>query len=122
MFPIEPRVFGCTCSVRVVHPQVSKLETKSLKCVFLAYVRLQQGYRCFPPLLNKYLLSADVIFHEHMPFFSTSTASLRLQEDDDLLVYHVTYQTLSNVFVSPPPPPQPKPPILKFILDDLILL
>ena len=37
LFPIEPRVFGCTCFVRDVRPHVSKLDHKSLKCVFLDY-------------------------------------------------------------------------------------
>ena len=37
LFPIEPRVFGCTCFVRDVHPHVSKLDPKSLMCIFLIY-------------------------------------------------------------------------------------
>ena len=32
LFPIDPKVFGCTCFVRDVRPQVSKLDPKSLKC------------------------------------------------------------------------------------------
>ena len=35
LFPIEPRVFGCTCFVRDVRLHVSKLDPKSLKCIFL---------------------------------------------------------------------------------------
>ena len=37
LFPIEPRVFGCTCFVWDVHLHVSKLNPKSLKCIFLSY-------------------------------------------------------------------------------------
>ena len=37
LFPIESRIFGCTCFVRDVCPQVSKLVRKSLKCIFLGY-------------------------------------------------------------------------------------
>ena len=37
LFPIEPKVFGCTCFVRDVRPHVSKLDPKSLKCIFLGY-------------------------------------------------------------------------------------
>ena len=40
LFPIEPRIFGCTCFVRDVHPQVTKLDPKSLKCIFLGYSRM----------------------------------------------------------------------------------
>ena len=37
LFPINPKVFGYTCFVRDVHPQVSKLDPKSLKCIFMGY-------------------------------------------------------------------------------------
>ena len=37
LFPIESRVFGCICFVRDVRPYVSKLDPKSLKCIFLGY-------------------------------------------------------------------------------------
>ena len=40
LFPIEPQIFGCTCFVRDVRPQVSKLDHKSLKCIFLGYSRV----------------------------------------------------------------------------------
>ena len=32
LFPIEHKVFGCTYFIRDVHPRVSKLDAKSLKC------------------------------------------------------------------------------------------
>ena len=51
LFPIDPKVFGCTCFDRDVHPQVSKLDLKSLKCIFMGYSRVQKGHRCYcPPL------------------------------------------------------------------------
>ena len=37
LFPIEHRVFRCTCFVRDVRLHVSKLDPKSLKCIFLGY-------------------------------------------------------------------------------------
>ena len=37
LFPIEPRIFGCTCYVRDTRPFVTKLDPKALKCVFLGY-------------------------------------------------------------------------------------
>ena len=37
LFPIELRVFRCTCFVRDVRPHLSKLDPKSLKCIFLGY-------------------------------------------------------------------------------------
>ena len=46
LFPIDPKVFGCTCFVRDVHLQVSKLDLKSLKCIFVGYSCVQKGYKC----------------------------------------------------------------------------
>ena len=43
LFPIDPKVFGCTCFVRDVRPQVSKLDPKSIKCIFVGYSRVQKG-------------------------------------------------------------------------------
>ena len=60
LFPIEPRIFGCTCFVRDVRPQVSKLDHKFLKCIFLGYSRVQKGYWCYCPSLRRYLVSALV--------------------------------------------------------------
>ena len=37
LFLIEPRIFGCTCFVLDVRPHASKLDPKSLKCIFLGY-------------------------------------------------------------------------------------
>ena len=34
LFPIEPKVFGCTCFIQDVRPQVSKLDPKFLKVHF----------------------------------------------------------------------------------------
>ena len=102
MFPIKPRIFGCTCFVRDVHPHVSKLNPKSLKCIFLGYFLVQKGYRCYCPSLHKYLFSVDVTFLENVPFSSSPTHMSQWKEDD-LLVY---------TLVSPKPalvPTQVKP-------------
>lgn len=106
LFPIDPRIFGSTCFVRDVRPLVTKLDPKSLKCVFLGYSRLQKGYRCFCPDLNRYLVSTDVTFLEHAPFFPTSQ-SFDKGENDDLLQYHVIYKTTESPSSSVPPPPLP---------------
>ncbi|EOY04903.1 Cysteine-rich RLK (RECEPTOR-like protein kinase) 8 [Theobroma cacao] len=84
---------------------VTKLDPKSLKCVFLGYSRLQKGYRCYSPTLNRYLVSADITFLENSPFFSSSSSYDSQGKEDDLLVYtsipddqrlrpHALYQSL----------------------------
>ncbi len=37
LFPIEPHIFGSTCFVQDIRPQVTKLDPKSLRCLFLGY-------------------------------------------------------------------------------------
>ena len=41
-----------------MHPQVSKHDPKSLKCIFLGYSRVQKGSRCYSPTLRRYFLQS----------------------------------------------------------------
>ncbi|KAK3028106.1 hypothetical protein RJ639_039800 [Escallonia herrerae] len=65
LFPVEPRIFGSTCFVR------------------------DKGYRCYSPDLHKYLVSTDVVFSEHSPFFSSKFHSSSKGENDDWLMYEI---------------------------------
>ena len=108
LFPIDPKVFGCTCFVRDVRPQVSKLYLKSLKCIFVGYSPVQKGYRCYCPTLQRYFVSTNVVLFETTPFSLPSIVTSQ-GEEEDLLAY-----TLASPFVSPEPafvPDQVKPPI-----------
>ena len=108
LFPIDPKVFECTCFVRDVCSQVSKLDSKSLKCIFVGYSRVQIGYRCYCPPLRRYFVSTDVAVFEITSFSLLSTV-VRQGEEEDLLVY-----TLASPIISPEPtsvPAQVKPPI-----------
>lgn len=69
LFSLEPKVFGSTCYVRDARLHVTKLDPKGLKCIFLGYSRLQKGYRCYSPTLNRYMVSIDVVFPESISFF-----------------------------------------------------
>ena len=89
MFLIDPKVFGCTCFVRDARPQFSKLDLKSLKCIFVGYSRVQKGYRCYCPTLQRYFMSTDVAFFQTTPFSLLSTVTSP-REDDGLLVYYVS--------------------------------
>ncbi|RVW19501.1 Retrovirus-related Pol polyprotein from transposon TNT 1-94 [Vitis vinifera] len=77
-----------TVVLKDTRPFVTKLDPKALQCVFLGYSRLQKGYRCFSPNLNKYLVSTDVVFSEDTSFFSSPTSSAS-EEDEEWLVYQV---------------------------------
>ena len=106
LFPIDPKVFGCTCFVRDVCPQVSKLDPK--KCIFVGYSCVQKGYRCHCPTFRRYFVSIDVAFFE-TTLFSLSSTITSQGEEKDLFVY-----TLSSSIVSLEPAPVPaqvKPPV-----------
>ena len=75
LFPIDLTVFGCTCFIPYVHPQVSKLDLKSLKCILVGYSHVQKGYRCYCPTLRHYFVSTDVAFFETTPFSLPSTVT-----------------------------------------------
>ena len=107
LFPIDPKVFGCTCFVRDVCPQVSKFDPKSLKRIFVGYSRVQKGYRCYCPTLRQYFLSTDVTLFETTPF-SLSSPVPSQGENNDLLVYIIASPT---PLAPTPTPVLVKPPI-----------
>nr|GFA01111.1 serine/threonine-protein phosphatase 6 regulatory subunit 3-like [Tanacetum cinerariifolium] len=86
LFPIDPKIFGSTCFVQDTQPNITKLDPKSLKCVFLGYSRIQKRYRCYSSQLHRYLVSSDVTFYEDLPYFPITTYRHQ-EENDDLLVY-----------------------------------
>ena len=101
-------MFGCACFVRDVHPQVSKLDPKSLKCIFVGYSCVQKEYRCYCLILRRYFVSTD----DTTPFSFPSTVTSQ-GEEEDLLVYTLV-SPISSPIVSPEPafvPAQVKPPI-----------
>ena len=99
LFPIDSKVFECTCFVLDIRPQVSKLDPKSLKYIFVGYSRVQKGYACYCPTLQRYFVSTDVTIFETTPF-SFSSPFTSQGEGDDILMYTI----------SPPVPPAPLAP------------
>ena len=85
LFSIDSKVFGYTCFVRDVRPQVSKLDPKYLKCIFVGYSCVQKGYRCYCPTLRCYFVSIDITFFE-TTLFSLSSSVTSQGEGDDLFV------------------------------------
>ena len=74
LFSLPPRVFSCTAFVQDHTPGLSKLAPRAQKGVFVGYSRTQKGYRVYFPDWRQYVTSADVTFHEDVPYF-TSTQS-----------------------------------------------
>lgn len=69
LFPLPPRVFGCTCFVHNLTPGKDKLQHKAFKCVFLGYSCLQKGYKCFDPSTNNYFISGMLLFSRLLHIF-----------------------------------------------------
>ncbi|KAJ7968976.1 Retrovirus-related Pol polyprotein from transposon TNT 1-94 [Quillaja saponaria] len=64
-------IFGCICFVHDLTPRHDKLSSKSFKCIFLGYSRIQKGYKCYNLDKYRYFISADVTFFEESSFFSS---------------------------------------------------
>ena len=73
LFPIEPYIFRCTCFVRDVRVHVSKLDPKSLKCIFLGYSRVQKGYQCYYPSLRIWFRSMSHFLRMYLSLYLRTT-------------------------------------------------
>jgi hypothetical protein len=58
------RIFGCDAYVHVPKDQRSKLDSKSMKCIFLGYEAGSKAYRLYNPTSRNFVKSRDVIFDE----------------------------------------------------------
>ena len=63
------KIFGCTVYVHLSSKGQSKLEPRAEKCVFIGYAPNKKGYKCFNPKTRKTVVSMDVTFLEHQPYF-----------------------------------------------------
>ncbi|GKV31082.1 hypothetical protein SLEP1_g39821 [Rubroshorea leprosula] len=59
------RVFGCKAFMHVPKEQRSKLDDKTIPCIFVGYGDEEFGYRLWDPEKKKTVRSRDVVFHEH---------------------------------------------------------
>ena len=66
---LPPRVFGCIAFVHLPKEHRNKLESRSLKCVFVGYTYNQKGYRCYHPPTRKVYVTKDNVSHKWDMYF-----------------------------------------------------
>ncbi|GMP56667.1 hypothetical protein CsSME_00021073 [Camellia sinensis var. sinensis] len=66
---IPPKIFGCSVFVHIHHQYRSKLDPRSLKCIFIGYSSHQKGYKCYSPVTKKFYNSMDVTFFETQSYY-----------------------------------------------------
>jgi hypothetical protein len=69
---LDPKVFGCLVFIHIHPHHCSKLDSKSIKCIFLGYSPHQKWYRCYSPINRKFYTSMDVIFFEYQAYYPKS--------------------------------------------------
>ena len=62
------KIFGCEAFVHIPKGNRTKLEDKSMKCIFLGYVDKDLGYRLWDPVKHIIIRSGDFIFNDSEMF------------------------------------------------------
>ena len=76
------KIFGCVCYAHVPKDERKKLDSKSVKCIFLGYGSDVKGYRLYDTEKGKILYSRDVIFNETQNEVQKEEIVVRQEEDD----------------------------------------
>ncbi|RVW87157.1 Retrovirus-related Pol polyprotein from transposon TNT 1-94 [Vitis vinifera] len=66
---VPPKIFGCSVFVHINQQHRSKLDPRSLKCIFLGYSSNKKGYKCYSPVTRKFYNSMDVTFFETQSYY-----------------------------------------------------
>jgi hypothetical protein len=69
---LDPKIFGCSVFVHVHQTHRSKLDPRSIKCIFIGYSSNHKGYKCYSPTTKRVYHSLDVTFFEHQAYYPTS--------------------------------------------------
>lgn len=71
LFSMLPfKTLGCVVYVHIPLYLRTKLDKKTIKCIFLGYSSTQKGYKCYCPLTRKMFVSLDVTFDEQHAFYT----------------------------------------------------
>ena len=99
------RVFGCSCYPLLSLFGRSKLDYKSVCCVFIGYLANHKGYYYLEPHSSCLYISRHVKFNElHFPF---KTAAISKSSNPRLFQLQTLPKSLANHALPPPPPSLP---------------
>eukprot|EP00253_Pinus_taeda_P023266 PITA_23266 len=76
------KIFGCKPFVHIPKENRTKLDDKSIKCIFLGYANEDFGYRLWDPVKHKIIRSRDVIFNESEMFKRTEHEEQQVENDE----------------------------------------
>ena len=79
------KIFGCEAFVHIPKEKRTKLDNKSMKCIFLGYVDGEFGYRLWDPVKSKVIRSRDGIFNE-LEMFKKPTCDMKVKKLTDWFV------------------------------------
>ena len=74
------KTFGCVAYAHIPAEKRSKLDKKSVKCLFIGYSEESKGYKMYDPLKKNMFLSRDVIFNEKL--FQDKISDKQWEPDD----------------------------------------
>lgn len=93
---IDPKVFGCTSFVYLYSQHCSKLDFKSIKCIFIGYSSHRKGYKCYSPTTQKTCNSMDVTFFENHAYYKPEIQGENVSES------HI-WDIIPSTHTPPPP-------------------
>lgn len=79
------KIFGCVVYVLVPSHLISKLDQKTVRCIFLGYSNNQKDYKCYCPTTRKMFVSLDVKFDERHAYYSSNSS--RTNSENSLTDY-----------------------------------
>ena len=103
------KVFGSSSFVHIHQQHRTKLDPKSLKCIFLGYSSNKKGYKCYSPVTKKVYNSMDVTFFENQSYFPNS--KIQGENSGEFHIWDLLQDTQAN-FPSIAPNISTKPIVL----------